>query len=130
MVAMCSSEISVDLQRYIACLTFPIVLTFIVVFVVVVVLSLYLCNRICFVFIVVGCHLLLCFVYCVLIECVVTLCNVCYLSVVSLFYYCHRAKTQLQSNNIYIYIYNPRCEDLRSYTVLFCVRKIFLEYIL
>jgi hypothetical protein len=31
--------------------------------------------------------------------------NVCYLSVVSLFYYCHRAKTQLQSNNKYN-IYN------------------------
>jgi hypothetical protein len=56
-------------------------------------LSLYLLNRICFVFIVVGCPLLLCFVYCVLIQCVVTSFNVCYLSVVSLFYYCHRAKT-------------------------------------
>jgi hypothetical protein len=56
-------------------------------------------NRICFVLIVVGCPLLLCFVYCVLIKCVVTSCNVCYLSVVSLLYYCHRAKTQLQSNN-------------------------------
>jgi hypothetical protein len=55
-------------------------------------------KRICFVFIVVGCPLLLCFVYCVLIECVVTSCNVCYLSVVSLLYYCHRAKTQSQSN--------------------------------
>jgi hypothetical protein len=55
-------------------------------------------NRICFVFIVVGCPLLLCFVYCVLIECVVTSCNVCYLSVMSLLYYCHRAKTQLQLN--------------------------------
>jgi hypothetical protein len=33
-------------------------------------------NRICFVFIVVRCPLLLCFVYCVLIECVVTSCNV------------------------------------------------------
>jgi hypothetical protein len=39
-------------------------------------------NRICFVFIVVGCPLLLCFVYYVLFECVVTLCNMCYLSVV------------------------------------------------
>jgi hypothetical protein len=38
------------------------------------------------------------FVYCVLIECVVTSCNVYYMSVVSLLYYCHRAKTQLQSN--------------------------------
>jgi hypothetical protein len=47
---------------------------------------------------VVGCPLLLFFVYCVLIECVVTSCNVCYMSVVSLLYYCHRAKTQLQSN--------------------------------
>jgi hypothetical protein len=55
-------------------------------------------NRICFVFIVVGCPLLLCFVYCVLIECVVNSCNVCYLSVVSLLCYCHRAKTQVQSN--------------------------------
>jgi hypothetical protein len=55
-------------------------------------------NRICFVFIVVGCPLLLCFVYCVLIECVDTSCNVCYLCVVSLLYYYHRAKTQLQSN--------------------------------
>jgi hypothetical protein len=55
-------------------------------------------NRICFVFIVVGCPFLLCIVYCVLIECVSTSCNVCYLSVVSLFYYSHRAKTQLQSN--------------------------------
>jgi hypothetical protein len=27
-------------------------------------------NRICFVFIVVGCLLLLCFVYCILFECV------------------------------------------------------------
>jgi hypothetical protein len=51
-----------------------------------------------FVFIVVGCPLLLFFVYCVLIECVVTSCNMCYLSVVSLLYYCHRAKAQLQSN--------------------------------
>jgi hypothetical protein len=67
-------------------------------------LSLYLLNRICFVFIVVRCPLLLCFVYCVLVECVVTSCNVCYLSVVALFYYCHRAKTQLQSNNKYVYI--------------------------
>jgi hypothetical protein len=38
------------------------------------------------------------FVYCVLIECVVTSCNVYYMSVVSLLYYCHRAKTQMQSN--------------------------------
>jgi hypothetical protein len=37
-------------------------------------------------------------VYCVLIECVVTSCNVYYMSVVSLLYYCHRVKTQLQSN--------------------------------
>jgi hypothetical protein len=37
-----------------------------------------------------------------LIECVVTSCNVCYLSVVYLLYYCHRAKTHLQSNNKYI----------------------------
>jgi hypothetical protein len=28
----------------------------------------------------------------------ITSCNVCYLSVVSLLYYCHRAKIQLQSN--------------------------------
>jgi hypothetical protein len=48
---------------------------------------------------VVGCPLLLFFVYCVLIECVVTSCNVYYLSVVYLLYYCHRAKTHLQSNN-------------------------------
>jgi hypothetical protein len=39
-------------------------------------------NRICFVFIVKRCLLLLCFVYYVLCECVVTLC-ICYLSVVS-----------------------------------------------
>jgi hypothetical protein len=69
----------------------------IVVFVVFVVLAVVV-NRICFVFIVVGCPLLLYFLYCVLIECVVTSCNVCYLSVVSLLYYYHRAKIQLQSN--------------------------------
>jgi hypothetical protein len=64
---------------------------FFVVFVVVVVLTLYLLSY------------LLCihcgrFVFCVLclIECVVTSCNVCYLSVVYLLYYCHRAKTHLQ----------------------------------
>jgi hypothetical protein len=36
-------------------------------------------------------------------------CNMCYLSVV-LLYYCHRAEAQLQINKyiyIYIYIYNP-----------------------
>jgi hypothetical protein len=38
-------------------------------------------------------------VYCVLIECIVTSCNVCYLSVVSLLYYCHRAKTQCSQIN-------------------------------
>jgi hypothetical protein len=73
---------------------------FFVVFVVVVVLSLYLlsyllcihCGRVSFN--VVFCELCL-------TECVVTSCNVCYLSVVYLLYYCHRAKTHLQSNNKY-----------------------------
>jgi hypothetical protein len=40
------------------------------------------------------------FLYCV---CALFVCNVCYLSVV-LLYYCHRAEAQLQFN-IYIYIY-------------------------
>jgi hypothetical protein len=39
------------------------------------------------------------FLYCV---CALNVCNVCYLSVV-LLYYCHRAKAQLQFNK-YIYI--------------------------
>jgi hypothetical protein len=52
-------------------------------------------NRICFVFIVVVCSLLLCFVYCVLFECVVTLCNMCYLSVVP---YCCTTATELKPN--------------------------------
>jgi hypothetical protein len=51
-------------------------------------------NRICFVFIGVGCPLLLCFVYCVLFECVVILCNMCYLSVVS----CCTTATGLKRN--------------------------------
>jgi hypothetical protein len=68
---------------------------FFVVFVVVVVLSLYLlsyllcihCGRVSF-------NVVFCVLY--LIECVVTSCNVCYLSVVYLLYYCHRATTHLQ----------------------------------
>jgi hypothetical protein len=40
------------------------------------------------------------FLYCV---CALFMCNVCYLSVV-LLYYCHRVKAQLQFNK-YIYIY-------------------------
>jgi hypothetical protein len=76
----------------------------VVVFVVVVVLSLNLlsyllcihCGRESF-------NVVFCVVY--LIECVVTSCNVCYLSVVYLLYYCHRAKTHLQSNNKYINIH-------------------------
>jgi hypothetical protein len=52
-------------------------------------------NRICFVFIVVGCSLLLCFVYCVLFDCVVTLCNMCYLSVVP---FCFTTATGLKPN--------------------------------
>jgi hypothetical protein len=51
-------------------------------------------NRICFVFIVERCPLLLCFVYYVLFECVVTLC-MCYLSVVS---YCCPTATWLKPN--------------------------------
>jgi hypothetical protein len=39
--------------------------------------------------------LLLCFVYCVLLECVLNSCNVCYLSVVS---YCCTTATGLKSN--------------------------------
>jgi hypothetical protein len=66
----------------------------VVVFVFSLVLSVVV-NRICFVFIVVGCSLLLCFVYCVLFDCVVTLCNVCYLSVVS---YCCTTATGLKPN--------------------------------
>jgi hypothetical protein len=50
-------------------------------------------NRICFVFIVVGYPLLLCFVYCILFECVVTLYNMCYLSVVP---YCCTTATGLK----------------------------------
>jgi hypothetical protein len=68
---------------------------FFVVFVVVVVLSLYLlsyllcihCGRVSF-------NVVFC-VLC-LIECVIISCNVCYLSVVYLLYYCHRAKTHFQ----------------------------------
>jgi hypothetical protein len=42
------------------------------------------------------------FLYCV---CALFMCNLCYLSVV-LLYYCHRVKAQLQFNKyIYIYIY-------------------------
>jgi hypothetical protein len=45
------------------------------------------------------------FLYCV---CVLFVCNVCYLSVL-LLYYCHRAKAQVQFNKyIYIYIYIRR----------------------
>jgi hypothetical protein len=51
-------------------------------------------NRICFVFVVEKCLLLWCFVYCVLFECVVTLC-MCYLSVVS---YCCTTATGLKPN--------------------------------
>jgi hypothetical protein len=51
-------------------------------------------NRICFVFIVERCPLLLYFVYYVLFECVVTLC-MCYLSVVS---YCCTTATGLNPN--------------------------------
>jgi hypothetical protein len=69
--------------------------SFFVVFVVVVTLSLYLlsyllcihCGRLSF-------NVVFC-VLC-LIECVVISCNVCYLSVMYLLYYCHRAKTHLQ----------------------------------
>jgi hypothetical protein len=50
--------------------------------------------QICFVFIVERCPLLLCFVYCVLFECVVTLC-MCYLSVV---FYCCTTATGLKPN--------------------------------
>jgi hypothetical protein len=52
-------------------------------------------NRICFVFVVEMCPLLLCFVYCVLFECVVTLCNMCYLSIVP---YCCTTATGLKPN--------------------------------
>jgi hypothetical protein len=38
--------------------------------------------------------------------CALFVCNMCYLSVVFL-YYCHRVKAQLQFNK-YIYIYFPR----------------------
>jgi hypothetical protein len=51
-------------------------------------------NRICFVFTVERCPLLVCFVYYVLFECVVTLC-MCYLSVV---YYCCTTATGLKPN--------------------------------
>jgi hypothetical protein len=51
-------------------------------------------NRICFVFTVESCPLLLCFVYYVLFECVVTLC-MCYLAVVS---YCCTTATGLKPN--------------------------------
>jgi hypothetical protein len=51
-------------------------------------------NSICFVFIVERCPLLLCFVYYVLFECVVTLC-MCYLSVMS---YCCSTATGLKPN--------------------------------
>jgi hypothetical protein len=43
------------------------------------------------------------FLYCV---CALFVCNVCYLSVV-LLYYCHRVKAQLHSNE-YIHTYNPK----------------------
>jgi hypothetical protein len=49
------------------------------------------------------------FLYCVVVflycVCALFVCNVCYLSVV-LLYYCHRAEAKLQINKyIYIYIY-------------------------
>jgi hypothetical protein len=50
-------------------------------------------DHISFVFIVLGCPLLLCFLYCVLFECDVTLCNMCYLSVVP---YCCTTATGLK----------------------------------
>jgi hypothetical protein len=70
----------------------PIVLV-VVVFVFTLVLAVVV-NRTCSVFIVERCPFLLCFVYCVLFECVVTLC-MCYLSVVS--YWCSAA-TGLKPN--------------------------------
>jgi hypothetical protein len=73
---------------------FWVLFFFLVVFVFSLVLAVVV-NRVCFVFIVVGCPLLLCFVYYVLFECVVTLCNMCYLSVVS---YCCTTATGLQPN--------------------------------
>jgi hypothetical protein len=71
-----------------SCVFFLVVFVFSLVLAVVV-------NRICFVFIVIGCSLLL-FCVCVLFECVVTLCNVCYLSVMS---YCCTTATGLQPNS-------------------------------
>jgi hypothetical protein len=65
----------------------------VVVFVFTLVLAVVL-NRISFVFIVERCPLLLCFVYCVLFECVVTLC-MCYLSFV---FYCCTTATGLKPN--------------------------------
>jgi hypothetical protein len=70
------------------CVFFPVV-----VFVFTLVLAVVV-NRICFVFIVEMCPLLLCFVYCVLFESVVTL-FMCYLSVVS---YCCTTATGLKPN--------------------------------
>jgi hypothetical protein len=66
---------------------------FLVVFVFSLVLA--VVNRICFVFIGVGCSLLLCFVFVSCLNVLFTLCNVCYLSVVS---YCFTTATGLQPN--------------------------------